>query len=264
MLPKITIKLIATTFVLSVSSLARAEEINIAVAANFAAPMQEIVAAFENTTQHRVSVSLGSSGKFYAQIRNGAPFQLFFSADQAKPNALEHDGLIVSGSRFTYAQGALALWSANDDFVVNASFDFTADGYKLALANPKLAPYGKAAIETLESMGMKEISQHNWVLGENIAQTYQFVHSQNAGLGFVAVSQIMRDGKIARGSAWLVPSGSHHPIRQDVVMLKRGENSKTTQDFLDFVRSETAQKIIQSYGYTTPSQTQILGHGQIQ
>jgi len=247
-----------------INTVVLAENIKIAVASNFSAPIQELVSEFEKNSEHKVSIALGSSGKFYAQISNGAPFQLFFSADQAKPIALENNGLAVSGSRFTYAIGALALWSAKKGFLTSKSFDFKSDNYKLALANPKLAPYGKAAIEALKSIGMKEASEKNWVMGENIAQTYQFVHSQNADMGFVAVSQIMQNGKMTKGSAWFVSAQSHQPIRQDVILLKHGKGSKTAQAFLDFVRSETAQNMIRSYGYTTPSQIKTSAKSMVQ
>lgn len=227
-----------------------AEEIRVAVAANFTATMQDIVAAFEQTSSHRVVVSFGSSGQLFAHIQNGAPFQAFFSADQAKPHALESQGLTVPHSRFTYAVGALALWSAKPGFIdagparlQNGQFN------KLALANPKLAPYGTAAVQVLDRLHLKEATEAKWVQGQNIAQTYQFVRTGNADLGFVALAQIMANGVIHGGSGWIVPEQLHQPIRQDAVLLPRGKDSVAARSLLHFVRGDTAKAIMASYGY---------------
>ncbi|QTD53858.1 molybdate ABC transporter substrate-binding protein [Sulfidibacter corallicola] len=229
-----------------------AGEIKVAVASNFTAPMKEIAAAFERSSGHRVTLSFGSSGKFFAQIKHGAPFQVFFSADRAKPEALEKAGLVVPESRFTYAVGALALWSVRPGYVDDDSARLKkGDFRKLALANPKLAPYGMAAVEVLQNLKLKEATQAKWVYGENISQTYQFVGSGNAELGFVAVSQIMDKGRIAKGFAWIVPGELHDPIRQDAVLLKRGAHSDAARALLHFVRGEKAAQILQSYGYKT-------------
>ena len=159
-------------------ALAVATQIKVAVATNFANPMQQLVRDFEQQSKHQVAISYGSSGKIYAQIVHGAPFHLFFSADQAKPDALQKVGLVVAGSRFTYAIGALALWSAKPNYFNDKAFDFHRNDYKLALANPKLAPYGQAALQTLVSLNAKEASEKHWVMGENIAQTFHFVQSR--------------------------------------------------------------------------------------
>lgn len=238
---------------------AHAEKITLAVASNFTGAMKEIAAAFEQQSGHQVDLVFGSSGKFAAQISNGAPFQAFFSADQAKPVALENNGLAVPGSRFTYAMGTLALWSADPGLIdghsgvpqrlpVERSFN------KLAMANPKLAPYGAAALAVLRALQLEAATRGQWVQGENIAQTYQFVASGNADIGFVALSQILAkgdetDGEVKEGSAWIVPETLHPPIRQDAVLLRRGEDSPATREFLMFVRSEKAAGIIQSHGY---------------
>ncbi|MFC6635673.1 molybdate ABC transporter substrate-binding protein [Microbulbifer taiwanensis] len=230
-----------------------AEELTVAVASNFTAAMKEIATEFERASAHRVKLAYGSSGKFYAQIKNGAPFQLFFSADSAKPAALEKEGLAVPGSRFTYAVGSLALWSA-DPALLDARATALKDGSfrKLALANPKLAPYGQAAVEVLRSLGLEGATRTRWVQGENIAQTYQFVASGNADLGFVALSQIVQSGSVGEGSAWIVPVDLYSPIRQDAVLLQRGIESAGAAAFLQFMGGDKARAIIESYGYRFP------------
>lgn len=229
---------------------AKAEEISVAVASNFTAPMKEIASLFEQSTGHKVRLSFGSSGKFYAQIKHGAPFQVFFSADQKKPEQLERDRLIAPSSRFTYARGRLALWSSQKGFVKgNAERLKQLQFNKLALANPKLAPYGVAAIEVLERLSLIEATQNKWVQGENIAQTYQFVSTGNAELGFVALSQILKDGKLKTGSSWVIPENLYNPIKQDVVLLLRGENSPAAQALLTFIKEPQVKQIMTSYGY---------------
>lgn len=232
-------------------STAQAEEIHAAVAANFTAAMNDIVAQFEKSSGHKVTLSFGSSGKIFAQIQNGAPFQVFLSADQEKPEALEKAGLSVPGSRFTYAVGALALWSTKPGFANDVAHLKSGDFNKLALANPKLAPYGVAAVEVLESLKLKQATESKWVMGENIAQTYQFVGSGNADLGFVALSQIMDKGKVKEGSSWIIPAELHSPIRQDAVLLNSAKDSAGAKALLAYLRSEEADAIIRSYGYTT-------------
>ncbi|TPE47513.1 molybdate ABC transporter substrate-binding protein [Maribrevibacterium harenarium] len=230
---------------------AHGEEIHAAVAANFNAAMQEVVAQFEQNTGHKVVLSFGSSGKIFAQIQHGAPFQIFLSADQNKPEALEKAGFSVPGSRFTYAIGALALWSAKADFAHDDTRLKSGDFNKLALANPKLAPYGVAAVEVLESLKLRSATEAKWVMGENIAQTYQFVHSGNADLGLVALAQIMEKGKIKGGSSWIIPAELYSPIRQDAVLLNRAKDSAGAKALLSYLTSEDAREIIHSYGYTT-------------
>ncbi|MFV0321462.1 MAG: molybdate ABC transporter substrate-binding protein [Alphaproteobacteria bacterium] len=248
MINKLALVLMASTAI----NAASAEEIQAAVAANFTAAMKDIVAKYEEQSENTVALSFGSSGKILAQIQNGAPFQIFFSADQAKPEALEQAGLTVEGSRYTYAIGSLALWSVKADFV---DADLTrlksGDYNKLALANPKLAPYGQAAIETLEALDLTQATQDKWVQGENIAQTYQFVATGNADMGFVALSQIMDKGHVSEGSSWIVPSALYNPIRQDAVILKIAQDNEAVKDFMNYMQSDTAHAIIQSYGYKT-------------
>lgn len=240
-------------FLASANAPTLAEELTVAVASNFTAAMKEIAAEFEKASGHRVKLAFGSSGKFYAQIKNGAPFQVFFSADTAKPTALERDGLAVPGSRFTYAEGSLALWSADPALVDDRTSVLKRGQFrKLALANPKLAPYGQAAVEVLRNLDLEETTRAKWVQGENIAQTYQFVATGNADLGFVALSQVVRGGRVKEGSAWIVPGDLYSAIRQDAVLLQRGAESDGAAEFLQFVRGEKARAIIESYGYRFP------------
>lgn len=235
---------------LMLSPSAQAEEVQVAVAANFAVPMTAIAAEFEKTTGHKAHLSSGASGKFYAQIKNGAPFHVLLSADEETPARLEQENLAVPGSRFTYAVGALVLWSARPGFVDSKGAVMAQGAFAhLAVANPKLAPYGAAAMETLGKLGLTSVLQPKLVFGENIAQTYQFVMSGNAELGFVALSQVMKEGRIAAGSAWIVPVGMHRPIRQDAVILSRGRENAAAIALLRFMREPRALAIIQSYGY---------------
>ncbi|MDK2777139.1 MAG: molybdate ABC transporter substrate-binding protein [Pseudomonadota bacterium] len=226
-----------------------ADEVMVAVASNFTAPMQEIAAAFAQKTGHKATLSFGSSGKFLAQIQNGAPFEVFLSADQAKPVKLEQAGTAVAGSRFTYAQGTLALWSASaglDPQALLQSGDFN----KVALANPKLAPYGAAAVQTLEKLGLAEKTRSHWVMGENISQTWQFASTGNAKIGFVALSQIMKNGAVTSGSAWLIPATYYQPIRQDAVLLKKGEGNAAAAALLEYLQSDEVNAVITRYGYS--------------
>ncbi len=228
--------------------LANADEVLVAVAANFAAPMREIAERFEQQTGHEITLSFGSSGRFYAQLSNGAPFQLFLSADQEKPQALIDAGLAVSESRFTYALGGLVLWSA--ELSVTGPDMLRGDDYQhLALANPRLAPYGAAAVSALQALELQEHTRARWVMGENIAQAFQFTESGNAELGLVAMSQVMRDGQISQGSGWPVPAALHQPIRQDAVLLSSAEECAACQQLLQFLRSAEVQETIRQYGY---------------
>lgn len=228
----------------------RADTVQVAVAANFTAPMQQIAAQFEKDTGHQARLSFGSSGKFYAQIRNGAPFQMFLSADDETPARLEREGLAVAGSRFTYAIGTLVLWSARPGHV-DAKGEVLRRGQfgKLALANPKVAPYGRAAVEVLTGLGLLGAVQPKFVRGENIAQTWQFVSTGNAELGFVALSQVMKEGRITSGSAWIVPGNLHAPIRQDAVILGAGKGNAAAEALTKYLKSDKARAIIRSYGY---------------
>lgn len=231
----------------------QAGEVNVAVASNFAAPMERIVALFQHESGHIVKVSPGSSGKFYAQIKGGAPFDVFLSADEANPQRLEQQGLAVGGSRFVYALGKLVLWSAQPGLVDANGAVLRKGGYnKLAIAEPKLAPYGMAAQETLEKLGLWNAVQGKLVTGENITQTYQFTATGNAELAFIALSQVTLDGKVSAGSWWLVPSGLYQPIRQSAVLLSGAKDKAAAQAFLAFLKSEKAAAVIRNFGYELP------------
>ena len=227
-----------------------ADEVSVAVAANFLAPMKAIATEFEKDTRHHLLLSAASSGKLFVQIQNGAPFQVLLSADSEIPARLEQEGLAVAGSRFTYATGALVLWSVNPALVDSKGTVLSKNSFaKLAIADPKLAPYGKAAMETLTAMGRLDAVRGKFVSGENIGQTYQFVASGNADLGFVALSQVMKDGRIGSGSAWLVPESLHTPLRQDAVILTPGKHSEAARLFMNYLKGSKAREIMKSYGY---------------
>ncbi|HUW26567.1 MAG TPA: molybdate ABC transporter substrate-binding protein [Gallionella sp.] len=246
---------LAAVFVLSglTSSPLFAAEVNAAVASNFSAPMKQIVTLFEQQGGDTVKLSFGSTGKFYAQIKNGAPFDVFFAADTATPQRLEEEGLTVGGSRFVYALGKLVLWSAQPGYVDDQGRVLRKGDYeKLAIADPKLAPYGMAAKQTLDGMGLWDGVQRKLVIGENITQAYQFVATGNVKLGFVALSQVMRDGKVSAGSWWIVPAQMYLPIRQSAVLLAGAQDKEAAQAFLDFLKSEKAAAVIRSYGYALP------------
>jgi molybdate transport system substrate-binding protein len=243
-------RLIALVLSLLFSVSAHAAEVSVAVAANFTAPMKTIAAEFAKDTGHQAKPSYGSTGKFYAQIRNGAPFEMLLSADDETSAKLVQEGLADPASRFTYAIGTLVLWSAKPG-VVDAKAEVLKRGQfnKLALANPKLAPYGKAAVEVLTGMGLLNSITPKFVIGENIAQTYQFASTGNAELGFVALSQVMKDGKVVSGSGWIVPAKLHTPIRQDAVILAVGKGNPAAEALMKYLKSDKAKAIIKAYGY---------------
>jgi len=224
-----------------------AAEIRVAVASNFTHAMTEIARQFESVSGHQVVLVFGSTGKHYAQIRHGAPFDVFFAADARRPQMLEDDGQIVAGSRFTYAIGRLVLWCPDGRVDVENGSALAGQGFRhLAIANPRLAPYGRAARQVLEAMGHWDKLQQRIVRGENIAQAHQFVASGNAEIGFVAYSQIMRPGQTPSGAYWLPSGDFHEPIVQQAVQLTPRLASTA---FLDFVKSEKVQAIVARYGY---------------
>lgn len=232
------------------AAVAGAAEVQVAVAANFSAPMKKIAAAFEADSGHKALLSFGSTGAFYAQIRNGAPFQLLLAADDETPASLERDGFGVAGTRFTYATGRLVLWSAQPGVVDGKGEVLRKPGDgRIAVANPRLAPYGAAAIEALTALGLLQSLQPRFVQGENIAQAFQFAATGNAQLGFVALSQVMVDGRIASGSAWRVPASLHTPIRQDAVLLAGGKDNAAAIALVAYLKGEKARAIIRSFGY---------------
>ena len=247
---KSLVRLSLVLTLVSVAAGVSADEVQVAVAANFTAPMKQIAAAFEKETGHVVNASFASTGKLYAQIKNGAPFEALLAADDKTPAKIEEEGLGVVGTRFTYAVGTLVLWSADPHLIDDqgkmlAQGDFT----KLAIANPKLAPYGAAAIETLKALGLLEPLEPKFVEGENIAQAYQFVRTGNAALGFVALSQVMKGGELSEGSAWIVPGKLHAPIRQDAIILKPGAGKPAVIEFMDYLKGDKAREIIRAFGY---------------
>ncbi|NHZ90527.1 molybdate ABC transporter substrate-binding protein [Massilia sp. CCM 8733] len=235
---------------LTAAGIASADEVHVAVAANFTAPMKEIAAAFERESGHKVLTTIGATGKFYAQIKNGAPFQVLLAADDDTPARLEREGSAAPGTRFTYAIGKLVLWSPQAGLVdqhgaVLGQGTFT----HLAIANPKLAPYGAAAMQTLDKLGLQQRLAPRLVQGDSIAQAHQFVVSGAAPLGFVAMSQVMDGGKLQSGSAWVVPSAMYAPIRQDALLLAAGRDKPAALAFLRHLRGEPARALIRAYGY---------------
>jgi molybdate transport system substrate-binding protein len=247
------LKKLSLTIVLSLAGVlmeAVAGEVSVAVAANFTAPMTKIAAAFEQDTGNKAMLSFGSTGKFYAQIKNGAPFQVLLAADQETPARLEQENLTIPGSRFTYATGKLALWSKQIGFVDDKGEVLRKGAFdRIAIADPKLAPYGAAAAEVMEKLGVTASLKSKIVLGENIGMTYQFVSTGNAELGFVALSQIQFDGKPPEGSAWIVPASLHAPIKQDAVALAPSKGNPTAAALLAYLKSDRAKAIIKGFGY---------------
>ncbi|MET0107123.1 MAG: molybdate ABC transporter substrate-binding protein [Sedimenticola sp.] len=228
-----------------------AAELRVAVASNFSDAIKRIAGDFEAATGHRVKLIFGSTGKHYAQIRNGAPFDLFFAADSRRPRLLEEEGAADPGSRFTYARGKVVLWSPKAGYVDSDGRVLENDSFRhLAIANPKLAPYGMAAREVLKRRGLwQRLQRGRMVRGENIAQTYQFVKSGNADLGFVAYAQVKRPGHPIEGSYWEVPQALYAPIEQQAVMVRK---SDAARQFIEFIQQDSALGIIRSFGYDTP------------
>ncbi len=229
---------------------ASATEVQVAVAANFATPMKIIAADFEQDTGYKVALSFGATGKFYVQIKNGAPFDILLAADDKTPYRIEQEKLGIQGSRFTYAVGRLALWSARPGYVDDRGQVLKTGRFRhIALANPLLAPYGVAAVQVLTGLGLMHALQPELVQGEDIAQTYQFVSTGNAELGFVALSQVYWDGKFKNGSGWIVPATLYSLIRQDAVLLTKGKANPAAAALLKYLKSDKSRTIIKAYGY---------------
>jgi len=233
------------------SSLVIAGEARIAVASNFTHAIKAVAKRFEEQRSDKLILIFGGTGKFYAQIINGAPFDAFFAADIRRPALLEQQSIALPGSRFTYAQGQIVLFSPKTNYVDATGAILKKQTYHyLAIANPRLAPYGKAAQQVLIKLGLWEALQSQLVRGENIGQTYQFVMSGNAELGFVALSQIKQPGiVIIKGSYWEVPADLYQPIKQQAVLLSHNSVAKA---FMEFVQSNEAKTIIQDFGYKIP------------
>lgn len=227
---------------------AQAADTNVAVAANFTEPAKEIARIFQSKTGHKAILSFGATGQFYAQIVQGAPFQVFLSADDTTPKKLAGDGLAVAENLFTYAIGRLVLFSKDADLVKGEQTLKEAKFNKLAIANPATAPYGAAAVEAMKKLGVYDTLARRFVRGSNISQTFQFVDTGNAELGFVALSQVVeRPG----GSRWIVPADLHAPIRQDAVLLKTGADNEAAKAFVAFLKGPEATAIVEKFGYTT-------------
>lgn len=247
---KTALRLLAAPLVLLIATSALADEVRVAVAANFTAPMKLIAAEFERETGHKAVLSFGATGKFYAQITNGAPFDVFLAADDERPAKLEKEGAALAGSRFTYATGKLVLWSAQNGTVDEQGEVLKKGNFRhLAIAAPKLAPYGAAALKTLTRLGLLASLEPKLVQGESIGQTYSFISTGNAELGFIALSQVVEGGKVKSGSMWLVPETFHAPIRQDAVLLTRARANKAAVQLLAFLKTEKARSVIRSFGY---------------
>lgn len=230
-----------------------ARETLVAVAANFSEPAAALEERFEADSGDTLTLVIGSTGKLYAQIVNGAPFDAFLAADSERPLLLEEAGRAVAGSRFTYALGRLALWSPDPNRVATDGAATLGEGTfrLLAIANPRLAPYGSAAVQTLETLGLSAALRGKLVMGENVGQAYAMVATGNAELGFVAVSQVLGLPSGAAGSRWDVPADMHPPIRQDAALLARGADKGVAAEFLRFLHSAEARRIIRGFGYGT-------------
>ena len=243
------LKVLALALVVALGGFAPtlAADTQVAVAANFMGPAREISAAFKAATGHNAILSFGASGQFYAQLARGAPYEVFLSADADRPKRAEQDGLGVPGSRFTYATGRLALYSKTPGLVdsrgaVLASGRFS----KLAIADPALAPYGVAAVQTLRKLGVYDGVRPKLVMGSSISQAYQFVETGAAEVGFVAYSQVIDQ---PGGSRWLVPAADHAPIEQQAILLRTGQHNPASRAFLVFLKSSAAKAIVRRYGY---------------
>jgi molybdate transport system substrate-binding protein len=225
-------------------------EIIVAVAANFTKPLEDIAKIYQQDTGNTIKISSASTGKLYTQITNGAPFDVMLSADTKTPGKLVAEHYAQADSQFTYAQGRLALWSAKEGVVDQNGKVLTSGTYQhVAMCDPKLAPYGQAALETMTHLKVLPALKPKLVQGENITQAYQFVSSGNAEIGFVALSQIYKDGKVTAGSAWIVPSSYYKPIEQDAVLLTASKDKKSAAAFLSYLKSTKTKALMQRYGY---------------
>lgn len=250
-MPLSALRLIALSLAFTLFPLlqVRAGELTAAVAANFAPPFREIAIEFETATGHNVRVASGSSGNFYSQIKNGAPFDVFFSADAERPKLLEDEGLGIKDTRFTYAIGRLVLWSPNENLVKGEATLRSKQYKRLAMASPKTAPYGVAAMQAMQKLELRDSLQPHIVMGESLGQTMGFIESGNAQLGFVALSQVL-DPKIkGQGSRWDVPKHLHEPIKQDAILLTKGNDNAAAKALMEFLGSPKSKTIIERYGY---------------
>ncbi len=242
-------RLLLSTGLVLFSGLAQGEQLNIAVAANFTDATRDLIPLFEKATGHKAIVSFGSTGKLYSQIEHGAPFEVFLAADSKRPQKAESEGLAVNGSRFTYAMGKLVLWTPINQAFKDAEAYLKQDDFgRVALANPKTAPYGLAAQQVMEKLSIWSNLQGRLVQGDSIAQTFQFVATGNANVGFVAFSQV-KAWKESAGTFWEIPQDYYLPIAQQAVLLKKGMNKPAATAFLEFLKSPEARTVITGYGY---------------
>ena len=249
MLPRLH-RLLALTAALAFTTLARADVVQVAVAANFTAPARALAEVFARTTGHEAKLSFGATGAFYTQIKNGAPFDVLLAADNERPARLEKEGDTVPGSRFTYATGQLVLWSAKPGLVDDEGAVLKGGHFgKIAIANPKNAPYGAAAVEAMEKLGLAATLQPKLVTGESIGQTFNFIATGNAELGFVALAQVLEGGKLKSGSMWVVPAQYHAPIIQDAVILNRAASNPAAKAWMELLKTPQSKALIRSYGY---------------
>ena len=243
-------RLLALTAALAFTTLARADVVQVAVAANFTAPARALAEVFARTTGHEAKLSFGATGAFYTQIKNGAPFDVLLAADNERPARLEKEGDTVPGSRFTYATGQLVLWSAKPGLVDDEGAVLKHGQFgKIAIANPKNAPYGAAAVEAMEKLGLAATLQPKLVTGESIGQTFNFIATGNAELGFVALAQVLDGGKLKSGSMWVVPAQYHAPIIQDAVILNRAASNPAAKAWMELLKTPQSKALIRSYGY---------------
>ena len=243
-------RLLALTAALAFTTLARADVVQVAVAANFTAPARALAEVFARTTGHEARLSFGATGAFYTQIKNGAPFDVLLAADDERPARLEKEGDTVAGSRFTYATGQLVLWSAKPGLVDDEGAVLKGGHFgKIAIANPKNAPYGAAAVEAMEKLGLAATLQPKLVTGESIGQTFNFIATGNAELGFVALAQVLEGGKLKSGSMWVVPAQYHAPIIQDAVILNRAASNPAAKAWMELLKTPQSKALIRSYGY---------------
>jgi molybdate transport system substrate-binding protein len=243
-----TVVALGTATLFSASALA--DEVNVAVAANFTDAAKEIGQAFKAKTGNDAVFSFGASGALYTQISQGAPFQVFLSADASRPKKAVEEGYGVTGSNFTYAVGKLVLWSKKPGVVTGEDTLKSGNFNKVSICDPKAAPYGQAAVETMQSLKLYDTLQPKLVQGANITQAYQFVDTGNAEIGFVALSQVVGKNE---GSQWMVPQDLYKPIKQDAVLLKKGADSEAAKAFVEFLKGPEAVAIIKKYGYEVGS-----------
>lgn len=243
-------KCLLSTGLLITIKLTLATELNIAVASNFVKPLKQIVQLYNKDNQAQIQISTASTGVLYNQIKNGAPFDILLAADDIIPQKLVNEKLAIESTNFTYAVGRVVLWSRKPNYVDESGVKLNSLMYNhIAIANPKLAPYGIAGYQTINYFNLGEKMKLKIVSADNINSTYQIVASGNAELGFVALSQVMQNGKLSSGSAWIVPENIAHTIKQNAIVLSKSTGNAQAYNFINFLKSKPAQQIIHSYGY---------------